>query len=98
MIEFRREIGVRIALGAPARSISWLVLREVLVGVGVAFALPAVWSLTRLVNSQLYGLTPMDPIAIAGALATLTLVAIVAGSLPARRAAHVDPALALRAD
>jgi predicted permease len=95
-----REIGVRIALGAPARSISWLVLREVLVvvGVGVAFALPAVWLLTRLVNSQLYGLTPMDPIAIAGALTTLTLVAIVAGSLPARQAAHVDPVVALRAD
>jgi ABC-type antimicrobial peptide transport system permease subunit len=76
------------------------VLREVLVvvGVGVAFALPAVWLLTRLVNSQLYGLTPMDPIAIAGALTTLTLVAIVAGSLPARQAAHVDPVVALRAD
>ena len=95
-----REIGIRIALGALTRNISWMVLREVLVviGVGVALALPAIWALTRFVKSQLYGITPLDPVAIIGAVAMLTLVAIVAGFLPARRAARVDPVIALRAE
>ena len=95
-----REMGIRIALGALTRNISWMVLREVLVviGVGVALALPAIWALTRFVKSQLYGITPLDPVAIIGAVAMLTLVAIVAGFLPARRAARVDPVVALRAE
>jgi ABC-type antimicrobial peptide transport system permease subunit len=95
-----KEIGIRIALGALTRSVSWLVLREVLVviGVGIALALPAIWALTRLVKSQLYEVAPMDPVAIIGAMAILTLVAITAGFLPARRAAHVDPVVALRAE
>jgi predicted permease len=95
-----REIGIRIALGALTRNISWMVLREVVVviGVGVALALPAIWALTRFVKSQLYGITPLDPVAIIGAVAMLTLVAIVAGFLPARRAARVDPVVALRAE
>jgi len=77
-----------------------MVLTEVLVviGVRVALALPAIWALTRFVNSQLYGITPLDPVAIIGAVAMLTLVAIVAGCLPARRAARVDPVVALRAE
>jgi predicted permease len=95
-----REIGIRMALGALTRSISWLVLREVLVvtGLGVALALPAIWALTRFVKTQLYGVTPMDPVAIIGAMAILTLVAIIAGFLPARRAARVDPVVVLRAE
>jgi predicted permease len=95
-----REIGIRIALGALTRSISWMVLREVLVviGCGVALALPAIWALTRFVESQLYGVTPMDPMAIVGAMALLTVVAIIAGCLPARRAARVDPVVALRVE
>jgi predicted permease len=95
-----REIGIRIALGALTRSIAWMVLREVLVviGLGVALALPAIWALTRFVKSQLYGVTPMDPLAIIGAMALLTVVATIAGVLPARRAARVDPVIALRAE
>lgn len=95
-----REIGVRIALGAPTRSISWMVLREVLVmiGLGAALALPAIWALTRFVKSQLYGVTPMDPVAVSGAMALLAVVAMIAGVLPARRAARVDPVIALRAE
>jgi predicted permease len=95
-----REIGIRIALGAPTRSISWMVLREVLVmiGLGVALALPAIWALTRFVKSQLYGVTPMDPMAMSGAMALLAVVAMIAGVLPARRAARVDPVIALRAE
>ena len=93
-----REIGVRVALGAAVRDISWLVTREVilLVAVGVAFAIPAIWGLTRVVESQLYGVTPLDPLTIALAIGLLAAVAAVAGFLPARRAARVDPLVALR--
>jgi putative ABC transport system permease protein len=93
-----REMGVRIALGAVTRNISWLVMREVLmlIGIGLAIALPAIWGLTRFVESQLYGITPMDPVTIALAIGLLTLVGVVAGLLPARRAARVDPLVALR--
>src|SRR2546429_9010164 len=64
VIRRTREIGIRIALGALTRNISWMVLREVLlvIGVGVALALPAIWALTRFVKSQLYGITPLDPV------------------------------------
>jgi predicted permease len=95
-----REIGTRMALGALTPSISWMVLREVLVviGAGVAIALPAVWALTGLVKSQLYGVTPMDPLAIAGAITTLALVAALAALVPAYRAARVDPVAALRSE
>jgi predicted permease len=95
-----REIGIRIALGALTRTISWMIVREVLVvvGLGVALALPAIWALTRLVESQLYGVEPMDPVAIIGAMALLAVAAIIAAFLPARRAAHVDPVVALRAE
>jgi predicted permease len=95
-----REIGIRMALGALTCGVSWLVLREVLVvtGVGIVLALPAVWALTPLVKSQLYGVTPMDPVAILGAMAVLTLAGTVAGFVPARRAARVDPVIALRTD
>jgi predicted permease len=93
-----REIGIRIALGAITRSISWLVMREVLmlIAIGLAIALPAIWSLTRFVESQLYGITPLDPLTIVLAIALLTVVAIAAGLLPAWRAARVDPLVALR--
>ncbi len=93
-----REIGVRVALGAVAKDISWLVTREVivLVAIGVVFAIPAIWSVTRLVESQLYGITPLDPLTIACAIGVLSVVAAVAGVVPARRAARVDPLIALR--
>jgi ABC-type antimicrobial peptide transport system permease subunit len=93
-----REIGIRVALGAAPRSITWLIMREVvtLIAVGVALAVPAIWVLTRLVESQLYGVTPLDPVTIGLAIAVLSLVAVAAGLLPARRATRVDPLVALR--
>ena len=93
-----REIGVRVALGAVAKDISWLITREVivLVAIGVAFAIPAIWGVTRLVESQLYGTTPLDPLTIACAIGVLAAVAALAGVVPARRAARVDPLVALR--
>jgi predicted permease len=93
-----REIGIRIALGAPSPSVLWLVMREVLVmvGVGVAVALPAAWGLARLVQSQLYGIAPNDPLSLAAATLCIALVAALAGYIPALRATRIDPIRALR--
>jgi len=93
-----REIGIRMALGASAGDVLWLVMREVLLlaGAGVLIGLPVALLVTRLLESMLYGIAPHDPaIAIA---ATLGLVAVAAlsGYLPARRATRVDPVTALR--
>jgi predicted permease len=96
----RREIGLRIALGATRPSVAWLVCREAftVVVAGIALALPAVLALTRLVESQLYGVSALDPISIVGAIFLLTTVAVGASYLPARHAGSVDPLTALRAE
>lgn len=93
-----REIGVRMALGAVQGDVIWLVMREVLVlvGSGVALGLLAAWWLSRVVSSQLYGMTANDPVTIVGAAAILGAVALLAGYIPARRATRVNPVLALR--
>jgi ABC-type antimicrobial peptide transport system permease subunit len=92
------EIGIRMALGARAdqvlsmilREASWMALTGVLVGIGVAL-----W-LSRFINSMLYGLTPADPLTLAGAGALLIAIALLAGLGPARRASRIDPIRALR--
>jgi predicted permease len=93
-----REIGIRMALGAPSGSVVWLVMREVLMlaGTGVAAGVPAALALTGLVKSQLYGIEPGDPLAIAAATLALAAVSAIAGYIPARRAAGYDPVRVLR--
>ncbi|HWB95200.1 MAG TPA: ABC transporter permease [Bryobacteraceae bacterium] len=93
-----REIGIRMALGATSPSVVWLVMREVLtlVGIGVAIGLPAAWGVTRLVQTQLYGITPNDPYTLALAVVGIAGTAIVSGYVPAQRATRVDPMRALR--
>lgn len=93
-----REIGIRVALGALSRNVVWLVMREVvvLVAVGIAVAMPIVLALARLVKSELYGIEPTDPISIAGSVLLLSGIAILAGFVPARRAASADPLQILR--
>jgi predicted permease len=93
-----REIGIRMALGAMRGNVVWLVMREVLVlvGIGVAVGLPAAFGLTRLVESQLYGVKANDPAAMALATMLLVVVALLAGYIPARRAAGFDPVRVLR--
>jgi ABC-type antimicrobial peptide transport system permease subunit len=93
-----REIGIRMALGAPSPSVMWLVMREVLVmlGLGVAVAVPAAWALARLVQSQLYGIAPSDPMSMAAATLAIALAAALAGYIPALRATRIDPIGALR--
>ena len=95
-----REIGIRMALGADARSVQRLVIargmRPVIIGtlIGAWIAL----SLGRFVSGLVYEITPRDPVAFGVALIALPLVALVATWLPARRATRVDPTTALRAE
>jgi predicted permease len=92
------EIGIRMALGAQNLSVLWLVLREalVLVVIGLVVGVLASLALTKTAASLLYELKPNDPLTIAMATIVLMMVALVAGYLPARRAARVDPMIALR--
>ncbi len=92
------EIGVRMALGARASDVQWMVLREalLLVGVGMVVGLMVALGSSRLIASQLFGLTPADPVTISVATFFLAGVATLACYLPARRASRVEPMLALR--
>ena len=92
------EIGIRMALGAERRDIIWMILREtlILVAIGMAIGVPAALGAAKLISSQLFGLNPSDPVTLLTAVVLLTLVAALAGYLPARRASRVDPLVALR--
>ncbi len=98
VVQRTKEIGVRMALGADRRDVLWLVLRDALrlVLLGVALGLPAALAVTRLVSSQLFGISAADPVALGLATLVLLALAAVAGYLPARRATRVDPLVALR--
>ena len=94
----KKELGIRLALGAQRAFIIWSVMKEVLLllAIGLAVGVPAAIGLGRFVSAQLYGIQPNDPwIAIATVL-LLTLVSAAAGLIPAHRASRVDPILALR--
>jgi predicted permease len=93
-----REIGIRMALGAEQGNVVWMVMRDVLrlIGFGIVVGIPAALALTRVVESQLFGLTGHDPRTLAMATVALTAVACAAGYLPALRASRLDPIKALR--
>jgi predicted permease len=93
----RREIGIRMALGAASGSIFNLVLREggLIVGIGAALGLVGAFLLRQTLQSQLYETGAMDPTVVAGVAAMLIVVALIACVLPARRAAKTDPLIAL---
>jgi putative ABC transport system permease protein len=95
-----REIGIRVALGATARDVLGLVLREglALAAAGLALGLAGAWALRRVLESLLYGVAPDDPAAFAGAAAVLVVIALVATLLPARQALRVDPARTMRVE
>ena len=94
------EIGVRIALGASVGHVRALVARDgvVMIGIGVVTGLAAAAAAARLVQPILYELTPWDPLVYGSATIVLGLIATIAAYLPARRAAGVDPVVALRAE
>jgi len=92
------EIGIRVALGAPPAAVVWMVMRDTLhIAVAGAIAgLALAASNTRLAQRFLYGISAVDAGSLAAAAALLLATALVSGYLPARRAAHVDPVIALR--
>ena len=92
------EIGIRLALGAQMSRVLWMVLREslVLLGIGVALGIPLTLAATRLVQAQLFGLHASDPATLIAAVLVIAGVTMLAAYLPARRAAMVDPMVALR--
>jgi predicted permease len=95
-----REIGIRVALGARPAGVVALILRgaRVPLFIGVAVGGPAAWAAMRSIQSMLFGLTPTDSVAIGAAVVVLLAVGEIAAYLPARRAARVDPLVALRSE
>ena len=93
-----RELGIRFALGATRADVLRLVLGQgvALIGIGLAAGLLGASAASRALRSVLYNVAPLDPAALIGALVTLSLVALIACFLPARRASRVDPIEALR--
>src|SRR5580698_5428150 len=95
-----REIGIRMAMGSQRRGILKLVLREavVLTLAGIAIGIPFTLAATRLIAHMIFGLSPADPVTLAGASLTMLLVGTLAGYAPAFRAMTMDPVTALRHD
>ena len=94
----RKELGIRLALGAQQGRVVWMVMREVLLllAIGLAVGIPAAMGLGRYVAAQLYGIAPYDPLIAASTTVLLALVSAAAGLIPAHRASRIDPILALR--
>ena len=96
----QREIGVRIALGAPRMSVLGMVVRRglVMAGAGTVIGLFAAFALTRYLRDVLFGIAPSDPMTYALVIVSMLAVAALASVIPARRAATVDPAIAFRSE
>ena len=95
-----REIGIRLALGATQRNILQLIVRQgmILALTGVAVGLAGAFVLTRLMRSMLFGVRSTDPLTFVGIAALLSLIALLASYVPARRAARIDPMVSLRCE
>ena len=95
-----REIGIRMALGAQRWAMVRLILRETLIlaGVAIAVTIPVSIALTRALRGQLFNVSSTDGSVYATAITIIVLVAALAGLVPARRAASIDPARALRTE
>jgi putative ABC transport system permease protein len=96
----RREMGVRMALGAQRRDVLWLVMKEGarFAAGGIALGLLGAFSVARLLSSQLYGVSPMDAVTYIAVALIVAIVTLAACYIPARRAMAIDPMIALRYD
>jgi predicted permease len=94
----RKELGIRLALGAEPSGVIWMVMREVLLllAIGLAIGIPAAMALGQFVSAQLYGIQARDPWIAGATMILLALVSAAAGLIPATRASRIDPILALR--
>jgi putative ABC transport system permease protein len=94
----KKELGIRLALGAQPGFVIWLVMREVLLllAIGLAVGIPAAMGLGQYVAAQLYGVQARDPLIATSTVLLLTIVSALAGLIPAQRASRTDPMLALR--
>jgi predicted permease len=92
------EIGIRMALGATPQAVAWPILRGAMLMAiaGVMVGVPVVLATVRIVRSYLFGIEPYDPVTLIGAIILLLAVAVLAAWIPARRAARVNPMMALR--
>jgi len=93
----RKEIGIRLALGSDGRRVFSLIVSEGLwlAGTGATVGLVGAFAIRRAMGTQLFGVQPMDPLVLALVGATLGFVAFLACAVPARRAAHINPLVAL---
>jgi ABC-type antimicrobial peptide transport system permease subunit len=98
VVRRKKELGIRLALGAQPAGVVWLVMKEVLLllVIGLAVGIPAAIGAGRYVAAQLYGIDPNDPWIAGSTVVLLTLVSAAAGLIPARRASRIDPILAIR--
>jgi ABC-type antimicrobial peptide transport system permease subunit len=96
--ERRREIGIRVALGATRSHVLTQIMKQGLqvTALGVTIGLAGALAVNRLIASLLFGVQPADTVTIAFVIATITVVAVVASSLPAWRASRLDPNVVLR--
>jgi predicted permease len=98
VVRRRKELGIRLALGAQPGSVIWLVMKEVLLllAIGLAVGIPAAIGAGRYISAQLYGIQPSDPFIAISTTVLLAVVSVAAGLIPAHRASRIDPILALR--
>jgi predicted permease len=96
----KKELGIRLALGAPPAIVVWMVMREVLLllAIGLAVGIPAAMGLGGYVANQLYGIKGHDPVIAVWTVVLLSVVSALAGFIPATRASQIDPILALRTE
>jgi predicted permease len=94
----RKELGIRLALGAQPGGVIWMVMREVLLllAIGLAIGVPSAMALGRYISTQLYGIQGHDPTIAVWTVVLLSIVSAAAGLIPAHRASRIDPILALR--
>src|SRR4030095_6641063 len=95
-----REIGVRLALGAPREAVGQMVMRDALlvVSLGLMLGLPAAWLLSRALSNLLFDVSPRDPLTFASVIGVIVVVGVAGSLTPEWRASRVEPVVALRMD